>query len=112
MLSKLPLVSHIEFMLQSLYLLFAHNPKKFMEFYKFKKKLQMKSFKLLRNVKTRWLSMLSPLKHVMVEYKSLIVKMHFDLNKRKSACDNLELLCDLLILGLCYANIGGGSFLQ
>jgi hypothetical protein len=60
----------------------------------------MKGLKLLRNVKTRWLSMLSPLKHVMVEYKSLIVKMHFDLNKNKFAYDNLELLCNLLILGL------------
>lgn len=60
----------------------------------------MKSFKLLKNVKTHWLSMLSPLKHVMVEYKCLIVKMHFDLNKSKFVCDNLELLCDLLILGL------------
>jgi hypothetical protein len=45
--------------------------------------------------------MLSPLKRVMTEYKSLIVKMHFDLHKSKFACDNLELFCDLeLILDL------------
>jgi len=45
--------------------------------------------------------MSSPLKHIMIEYKSLIVKMQYDQNKSKSAHDNLELLCDLeLILGL------------
>jgi hypothetical protein len=33
-LSKLPLVSCIEFMLQSLYSFFAYNPKKFLEFIK------------------------------------------------------------------------------
>jgi hypothetical protein len=36
--------------------------------------------------------MLSPLKHVMIGYKPLIVKMHYDQNKSKYAHDNLELL--------------------
>jgi hypothetical protein len=31
----------------------------------------------------------------MVEYKALIVKMHFDQKKAKYACENLEPLCDL-----------------
>jgi hypothetical protein len=36
----------------------------------------------------------------MIGYKPLIVKMHYDQNKSKSAYDNLELLCDLeLYLG-------------
>jgi len=47
------------------------------------------------NVKTWWISMLNPWKHVMVEYKALIVKMHFDQKKAKYACEMLELLCDL-----------------
>jgi hypothetical protein len=47
------------------------------------------------NVKTWWISMLNPWKHVMVEYKALMVKMHFDQKKAKYACENLELLCDL-----------------
>jgi hypothetical protein len=45
--------------------------------------------------------MLSPLKHVMVEYNALIVKMHFNHDKTKFAHENLEMLCDLeLILAL------------
>jgi hypothetical protein len=55
----------------------------------------------LKNVKTYWVSMLNPLKCVMAEYKSLIMKMHSNQDKNKYVCDNLELLCDLeLILSL------------
>jgi len=50
-LSKLPLVSCIEFMIQSLYSFFAHNPKKFLEFIKLVETLETKELKLLRNVK-------------------------------------------------------------
>jgi hypothetical protein len=39
--------------------------------------------------------MFSPLKHVLGEYKSLVVKMHMDVPK------NLDLMCDLeLVFGL------------
>jgi predicted Ser/Thr protein kinase len=34
--------------------------------------------------------MLNPWKHVMVEYKAFIVKMHFDEKKAKYACENLR----------------------
>jgi hypothetical protein len=39
--------------------------------------------------------MLSMLKCVMVDYKALIVKMHFNHDKTKYASTNFELLCDL-----------------
>jgi hypothetical protein len=52
-------------------------------------------------VKSQWISMLSPLKHVVFEYKVLIMKMYFDCDMTKFACENLELLHDLeLILTL------------
>lgn len=45
--------------------------------------------------------MLSPLKHVTVEYNALIVKMHSNHGKTKCAHENLEMLYDLeLILAL------------
>jgi hypothetical protein len=45
--------------------------------------------------------MFSPLKCVMSQYKSLIIKMHLDLMKNKIIQDNLVLLNDLeLIFGL------------
>jgi hypothetical protein len=42
--------------------------------------------------------MLSPLKHVMFEYKVLIMKMHFDHDMTKFAYENLELLHDLELI--------------
>jgi hypothetical protein len=94
-LSELPLVFHIEFMLHSLYSFFAHNLKKFLKFTKLAKKLETKRLYLLRNVKTYWISMLGPLKCVLAQYKSLVVKMHSNYEKSKSAHDNFELLCEL-----------------
>jgi len=94
-LSKLPLVSRIEFMLHSLYSFFAHNLKKFLKFTKLAKKLENKRLYLLRNVKACWISMLGPLKCVLAQYKSLVVKMHSNYEKNKSIHDNFELLCDL-----------------
>jgi hypothetical protein len=94
-LSKLPLVSHIEFMLHSLYSVFAHNFKKFLKFIKLTKTLETKTVYLLRNVKTCWITMLGPLKCVLVQYKSLVVNMHSKYEKSKSTHNNFELLCDL-----------------
>ncbi len=52
-------------------------------------------------MKIHWISLLSPLKHVLAQYKSLVVKMHFEYEKRKYAHDNFELFYDpYLILGL------------
>jgi hypothetical protein len=81
-LSILPLVSHIEFMLQSLNSFFAYNPKKLLEFIKLVKTLETKGLKLLRIMKTCWISMLSLLKHILAQYKSLVMKMHSDCEKK------------------------------
>jgi hypothetical protein len=100
-LSKLPLVSHTEFMLHSLYSFFAHNLKKFLKFTKLAKTLETKRLYLLKNVKTCWISMLGPLKCVLAQYKSLVVNMHSNYEKSKSTHDNFELLCHLdLIIGM------------
>jgi hypothetical protein len=62
---------------------------------------------ILRNIKTRWISLLEPLKRVMGEYKTLIVKMCEDAivqqpkmtskqaPARESARHNYDLLCDV-----------------
>ncbi len=45
--------------------------------------------------------MLGPLKCVLAQYKSLVVKMHSNYEMNKSIHDNFELLCDLeLIIGM------------
>ncbi len=43
------------------------------------KLLETKGLKLLRNVKIKWISMLSLMKQVLAEYKIIMVKMHDDL---------------------------------
>jgi hypothetical protein len=75
----------------------------FLEFLKLVETLETKDFKLLKNVKTWWISTLSPLKHGIAKYKGSIVKMHYDCVKTKFDHENLKLLCDLeLILALPY----------
>ncbi len=67
----------------------------------FVKILETNGLKLLRNIKTWWISMLSPLEWLLAKYKSMVVKMYMDAPKSKSVWDNLDLLCDLeLVLGL------------
>jgi len=88
-------------MLQSLYIFFCHSPKKVPEFVTLAKILETKGLKLLCNIKTRWISMLNPLKWLLIEHKSLVVKMYMDAPKSKLVQDNLDLLCDLeLVQGL------------
>jgi hypothetical protein len=57
--------------------------------------------RILRNVKTRWISCLEPMKRVMLEYKALVLKMYLDSTSLASAKANLNLLCKIeLLLGL------------
>jgi hypothetical protein len=96
-------------MLQALYMFFAHNPKKCLKFSKLVEtfptmlptKLITKGQKLFKNIKTHWISMLSPKQHDMLKYKSLIVKMNLDSTKNKVVQNNLVLFTNLeLNLGL------------
>jgi hypothetical protein len=57
---------------QSFYSYFSNFPKWHLEFTKI---MEIEVLKILINVKTLWISMLEPLKHVLVEYKTLIVKL-------------------------------------
>jgi hypothetical protein len=103
-LSHLPVISRIENLLEKLYNYFARSPKRHMEFTKLAGIMQTKGLKIIRNVKTCWLSMLSPLKRVMSEYQTLVHKMHEDSMdsttthiSRESAKANYDLLVDISI---------------
>jgi hypothetical protein len=113
-LSNLPMVSQIEEMLASLYVFFAHSPKRHLEFTKLAEVMQSKGLKILKNITTRWISMLAPAVRVMNEYKVLLVKMAMDSKPHerdengkkvpkdkkllKLAKKNLTLLSDIQIL--------------
>jgi len=71
-----------------------------LEFVNLARILETKGLKLLRNIKAYWISMFSPLKQLLGEYKSLVVKMYIDAPKNKTIQKNLDFLCDLeLVLG-------------
>jgi hypothetical protein len=64
---------------QCLYGYFNHNPKRHLEFSKLTNVMETKGNKILRNIKTRWTSMINPNKWVVLEYYILLMKMALDI---------------------------------
>jgi hypothetical protein len=60
--------------------------------------METKGLKLLKNVKTRWISMFSPTKWVMGEYKTLLMKMALNMDANFQATTNIKHLVDLDML--------------
>lgn len=94
-LSKLLLVAKIEDMLQSLCKYFSHSNKRFQELADVTDIMKTWDSRLLHNIKTCWILMPAPAKHVFLEYCVLVLKMHQDKNLSVQAKNNLALLCDL-----------------
>jgi hypothetical protein len=94
-LSNLPMVQKIEKLLQSLYSYFYASPKRCNEYQKLAEIVETSGLKILQNVTTCWISLLEPLKRVLGEYKTLIVKMAQDAAEESKAALNLRLLCDV-----------------
>jgi hypothetical protein len=67
-LSHLPVIHKIKKLLHMLHKYFAWSPKWHTKFIKLVDGMETKGFKIIMDVKTRWLSMVSPLKCVMSEY--------------------------------------------
>jgi len=112
-LSNLPVVSKLEALCQTMHAYFSHSPKRHLEFQKLANYMESEGLRMLRNVKTRWISLLEPLRKVMGEYKTMIAKMCEDAivkelemtskqaMAREAACHNYDLLCDVgTLLGL------------
>ncbi len=99
------MISHVSFMIGILiinsiiYLKIFINAKKYAKFKRFLIFSIQKATKLLKNVKTHWISMLSPTNYVY--YKLLIMKMHTKNAKSDAATKRMGFLCNVeLILGL------------
>ncbi len=75
MLFQLTLVAKIKLMLQFVYNYYSQSPKRSLERFRLSEFKEQKVFKILCNVKTCWISMLSPTKKFFAKYKSLIVHM-------------------------------------
>jgi hypothetical protein len=46
--------------------------------------METKGLKLLKNVKTRWISCIAPLRRLISEFESVMAKMHADKDDKKS----------------------------
>jgi len=100
-LSNLPLVSHIEILLQCLYGYFNHIIKMHLGFTKWARIMEIKGNKILWNIKIIWISMINLIKCVLSMYCTLFMKMALDAPIIPSAKSNLSSLIDVeTLLGL------------
>jgi hypothetical protein len=94
-LSQVPLVMRIEELLLSLYSFFSHSRKKNQDLADLANIMETAGQRIMRNVKTRWISCLEPVKRL------IVLKMHLDSLSLGTAKANLNLLCEIeLLLGL------------
>jgi hypothetical protein len=75
---NLTFIIKIEGFILNMYGYFSHSPKSHLEFHRLAETLETKGNKIFKNVKTRWMSMLDPLKRIMTEYPPLLVVMQVD----------------------------------
>ena len=81
-LSETELMSTAEDVLQTSHAYFAHSPKRVTEFRTLALLMETKGLKLLKNVKTRWISCHAPMRRLISEWKPVMAKMFEDGNRR------------------------------
>ena len=82
-LSDTKLMSRGEDVIQTSHAYFAHSPKKVTEFRTLALLMETKGLKLLKNVKTLWISCHAPMQRLILEWKLVIAKMFEDGNRKK-----------------------------
>jgi len=89
------MVNKLEGLFHTLYIYFFKSPKRHLKFTKLVKLMETKGVKILKNVKTCWISMLFLVQCVMVEYITLLMKMTFDVPINDRVKTNFDLLCNV-----------------
>jgi hypothetical protein len=84
--------------LASLHTNFSGRPKRFIELVKLASIMKIKGLKMLKCVKTRWVSMLFSCKRVFSEYRTPVMKIELDMNTYSTAKDNFDMLVDLEVI--------------
>lgn len=84
-LSNLGIFSAIEKLLGVTHAYFCKSPKRLEEFRQLAELTETKGLKMLRNVQTRWVSLIEPLRRLLSEYRTLIYKMTADLQENVKA---------------------------
>jgi hypothetical protein len=93
-----PFISNIEGLLASLCTYFSGRPKRCIELVKLASIIETEGLEMLKCVKTRWVSMLSPYKRVLNDYRTLVVKMGLNMNTCPATKDNSNILVDLEVM--------------
>ncbi len=81
-----------------MYTYYSQSPKRHLERTKLVEVIEFRALNFLKNIKTRWISMLAPSKWMFEEYKTLVVKMSDDATSNVATNINYELLCDVEIV--------------
>lgn len=68
--------------------------------------MEKKGLKISMQIKTRWISILKLVKHMLAQYSILLYKMHLDSSFVKAAQTNLEFLIDFQMLHRLAAYVG------
>ncbi len=82
-LSYLIFIARLKSFMINLYGYFSHSPKRHLEFQRLVHTLETTMNKNFKMVKTKWMSMLEPLKMIMVEYHPLLDVMQQDSNTKQ-----------------------------
>jgi hypothetical protein len=77
-LSVLTIFQNSEKLMVRIHAFFNHSPKRLVEFQKLAEIMETKGLRPLKNVATRWVSLLEPLRRLLGEYRTLMAKMHAD----------------------------------
>jgi len=77
-LSYVTLIAKIKGLFTSMYTYFNQSPKKHLENTELVEVIESRGLKILKNLWTRWISMLTPFKRLLSEYTSLVIKMFSD----------------------------------
>jgi hypothetical protein len=94
-LSVFEVIKHVEDLLATLYIFLLHSsPWWTLEFQKLATCLESEGNKVIRKVKTCWISMLRPTKRVIEEYKPLVTKMEVDAPKEPTTKKNSFMLLE------------------
>jgi hypothetical protein len=65
----------VKIVVQGIYTYLSHNPKQSLERWKLVEVMETKDFKILWNIRSKWISMISLSKVAFEEFKTLIIKM-------------------------------------
>ena len=75
-LNKLKPMDNTVKVLNSTYHYFHKSPRRFQEFVDLALEMKERGLKMLKNSKTRWVSLLDPLRRLISQYRSVFTKMH------------------------------------